>query len=70
MEGPEESEAGLDVIAEICWEPAYLLLSMCRHGKKAGEEEAGRNEPGLIVNFEEVEAGDWEADCHYEIPLL
>lgn len=42
MEGPEESEAGLDVIAKVYWEPAYLLVSMCRHGKRQGGRGGGR----------------------------
>lgn len=71
MEGPDESKAGLNVIAEVCWEPT-LLVSLSGRGK-VGEKEAGRgvgNEPRLVVYFEEVEAGDWEVDCHYGIPLL
>lgn len=52
MEGPEESEAGLDMIAEVCWEPAYLLVSICRDGKmQEGEEVAGRKRTRLDRQF-------------------
>lgn len=43
MEGPEESEAGLYVIAEVCWEPAYLLVSFCVAMAK-GREGSGKAE--------------------------
>lgn len=68
MEGPEEGKGGLNVIAEVRWEPT-LLVSLCGRAK-GREKEAGRNEPRLVVDFEEVEAGDWEVNCHYGNSLL